>query len=87
MPEQLKKENPDWEIDRSPLDAVHIFTHVEWRMRGYRIRCAEKDPEYLWVTREQLKEQFSIPSAFKAFLIDAQGIPSRKRSRKSPRAK
>ena len=86
-PEQLKKENPDWEIDHSPLNAVHIFTHVEWRMRGYRIRCAEKDPEYLWVTREQLKEQFSIPSAFKAFLIDAQGIPSRKRSRKSPRTK
>lgn len=86
--EQLKKENPDWEIDRKPLSAVHIFTHVEWRMRGYRIQCREKDPGYLWVTRKDLEDRFSVPSAFKAFLkpADGQSAPSRKRSRRSPRA-
>ena len=32
-------------------EAVHIFSHVEWHMRGYIVRCKEKLPGYVWVTR------------------------------------
>ncbi len=47
--------------------AVHIFTHVEWRMRGSYIETEEKDPAYLWATAEEIGRSYAIPSAFKAF--------------------
>ncbi len=47
--------------------AKHIFTHVEWHMTGYLIETAERDPQYVWATAEELKSGYAIPSAFKAF--------------------
>ena len=47
--------------------AKHIFTHVEWHMTGYLIETAERDPQYVWATAEELKNGYAIPSAFKAF--------------------
>ncbi len=54
--EVLKKKN-----------AKHIFTHVEWRMTGYLVRAKEFLSEYVWVTAEELRNVYALPSAFKAF--------------------
>ncbi len=51
--------------------AKHIFTHVEWHMTGYLIETEEEDAgglKLIWATAEEIKEQYAIPSAFKAFL-------------------
>ncbi len=50
--------------------ARHIFSHIEWQMSGYRGSVSGKNlPDgYLWVTREQMREQYALPSAFRAFL-------------------
>ena len=48
--------------------AKHIFTHVEWRMTGKRIDVCEELPPYTWVTAQELREKYAVPSAFKAFL-------------------
>ena len=48
-------------------EAVHIFTHVEWRMRGYIVRMAEETPGYVWVTREERLAR-AIPSAFRYYV-------------------
>lgn len=60
-------------IERLP-DAKHIFSHIEWRMRAYRIRVADtiagrQQPEtermpLLVVTRDSINQEFPIPSAF-----------------------
>ena len=57
-------------VDMEALGASrHIFTHIQWEMEGYRIvlnRMAET-AEGLWVTAEELEEQYSLPSAFRFY--------------------
>ncbi len=53
--------------------AKHIFSHVEWHMEGIFIECeSDREPvvskNYVFATRDQIKEEYSIPSAFSAFL-------------------
>ena len=47
-------------------EAVHIFSHVEWHMRGYIVRCREKLPDYVWVTRAE-REALAMPTAFRYY--------------------
>lgn len=48
----------------------HIFTHLEWHMIGYFIVAEEigQNSELIWATKSQLKNQYSIPKAFKEYL-------------------
>ena len=51
--------------------AKHIFTHVEWQMAGWRITVAESSPMQaglIWAKPEQLREEYPLPSAFRAYL-------------------
>ena len=46
-------------------EAKHIFSHVEWRMIGYRILLKRALPEtFLAVRGEELKEHYPLPNAF-----------------------
>lgn len=54
-------------------DAKHIFSHVEWQMKGYVVFLQAKDyeeqvqrkkEEWLFVDVEETKEHYAIPSAF-----------------------
>ncbi len=49
----------------------HIFTHVEWQMQGFFIRCAAEAPGLEWADADALGKQIALPSAFKIFLPDA----------------
>jgi A/G-specific adenine glycosylase len=49
-------------------EAVHIFSHVEWKMRGYLISIQKEAAENLLMADvKELKETFAIPNAFKAY--------------------
>jgi A/G-specific adenine glycosylase len=53
-----------------PLDnAKHVFTHLEWHMSGYLVQAetAEGDAGLIWAKREEIRDQYSIPSAFQAY--------------------
>lgn len=65
------------QIGLSPLHiqkldgAKHIFSHVEWHMKGYRIRvdelensCAEK---MIFIRPEEIERGYPIPAAFEAY--------------------
>lgn len=47
--------------------ARHIFSHKIWYMKGYLIELKKPIKGYLWVTKEELKSMYSIPSAFSYF--------------------
>ena len=53
--------------------AKHIFSHVEWDMIGYEIKVDQLErncnADMLFVKEEELKEKYSIPSAFEAYCI------------------
>jgi len=48
--------------------AKHIFSHIEWHMKGYLIEVNNQIKEYIWVSKDQIKLEYSIPSAFKKYL-------------------
>lgn len=47
----------------------HIFSHIEWHMLGYRIVLKHKikPKEYVWVSAEECRESYAIPTAFSAY--------------------
>ncbi|MBO5999216.1 MAG: A/G-specific adenine glycosylase [Lachnospiraceae bacterium] len=54
-------------------DAVHVFSHVEWYMKGYAVWVDELSPEnagkngYFTASEEEISRKYSIPSAFGAY--------------------
>ena len=59
-------------IKKLPV-AKHIFSHVEWQMKGYEIQGDELEKncskEMIFAKEEVLKEKYSIPSAFEAYCV------------------
>lgn len=55
-------------------EAKHVFTHVEWHMRGYILRFDTEDPAYTWVARDE-RLALAMPSAFRYYLelLEAMG--------------
>lgn len=49
-------------------DAKHLFTHVEWRMKGIRLNGAAAKGDYVWCTPEEILRDYAVPSAFRAYL-------------------
>lgn len=50
--------------------AKHIFTHIEWQMKGYFAEVEGENKVFRWVTREEL-DTLAIPTAFKKFTAEA----------------
>jgi len=46
----------------------HIFTHVEWDMKGYYLDVHEMPERFKWVTMEEMEAEVPLPSAFGYFL-------------------
>ena len=52
----------------TPLpDAIHIFTHIEWRMRGYLISCETASPDLVWASPEEIRSEYAVASAFRTY--------------------
>ena len=61
-------------------DAVHIFSHVEWHMKGWHVCLAPawsvaepaslwgENAELVWAASKEIQEDYSIPAAFQYFL-------------------
>ena len=66
-----------WGLDARSLapcgNAKHIFTHIEWQMKGY-IAAVEGDCDnFRWVTAEEFGT-LAIPSAFRAYTAQARKL-------------
>lgn len=50
--------------------AKHIFTHIEWHMTGYyaELSSAAIAEGLIFATRQQMQEEYTLPSAFASFL-------------------
>ena len=75
MDEALQKVK---EMNLEPLhievlpEAKHVFSHIEWRMTGYRIRVSSleerKKSSFIFTEKKQSEKQYAIPSAFRAYI-------------------
>ena len=80
-PEQVGRYLTQWDLADTQIEllgaARHIFSHVEWHMTGYRIHLPKIPPALRewagdsassrWATPEEMEEQYSIPTAFRAY--------------------
>ncbi len=47
----------------------HIFTHLEWHMKGYLVHVTglANATKFVWATKHEISKRYSIPTAFKKF--------------------
>ena len=71
--EECKQQLENWGVAVLDMEALpksrHIFSHREWEMTAWRIRTeSKKGPEeWVWVSREELEKEYSVPTAFRAY--------------------
>ena len=49
------------------LERSHIFTHIQWQMRGFFVEVAEPGGEFTWMTGETVEKEAALPTAFRQF--------------------
>ena len=49
-------------------EARHLFTHVEWRMRGFVIELPRELPDLVWEDSASIRAEYSVPTALKKYL-------------------
>ena len=49
-------------------EARHVFTHVEWQMKGYEVLCREAADGFIWMTPEEMRKSCPVPTAFRFYM-------------------
>ena len=49
------------------LDKTHIFTHVQWNMRGFYLTTAACTGDFQWLSADEIEEAIALPTAFRQF--------------------
>ena len=49
------------------LTRTHIFTHVQWEMRCFYLKCGEQAAGFTWADEAALDGQYALPTAFRIF--------------------
>ena len=48
-------------------EKTHIFTHIQWNMKGIYLEVAETGGSFQWFTEDQINTQAALPTAFRQF--------------------
>lgn len=48
----------------------HIFTHIQWEMRGFYMETASISDNLVWMTAQQIENDAALPTAFRQFWED-----------------
>ena len=49
------------------VEKNHIFTHVQWNMRGFYLETETCDGNFQWFTPEEINNEVALPTAFRQF--------------------
>ncbi len=49
------------------LHRKHIFTHIQWDMKGIYLEVVDTAGKFRWFTAEQIADQTALPTAFRQF--------------------
>ncbi len=70
--DELKEILQEWKS--APIDIVftkeakHVFTHIDWYMKAYHVTVEEHHDRFIWVTEDELKNSYPLPTAFQKLL-------------------
>lgn len=48
-------------------EAVHVFSHLEWHMTGFRVVCSAMGEGLVWADAAARRESYAVPTAFRHF--------------------
>ena len=69
--ENAVRQAEQWKVHPQELlrraDRSHIFTHIQWNLRAYRINCGEKPGCFTWLTPQEILKNAALPTAFRQF--------------------
>ncbi len=51
-------------------DKTHIFTHIQWNMRGIYLDAAAMGGDFVWMTARQIEQEAALPTAYRQFWED-----------------
>ncbi len=57
------------------VERKHIFTHIQWNMRGYYLEVTAPGGGYQWLSGEQITKDAALPTAFRQFWEDMAKFP------------
>ncbi len=49
------------------VEREHIFTHVQWNLRCYKMTCKVRSEAFLWHTAKEIDDSLALPTAFRQF--------------------
>lgn len=49
------------------VEKNHIFTHIEWKMRGFYMETARQSEAFTWLSAEQIEADAALPTAYRQF--------------------
>ncbi|MBR4971774.1 MAG: A/G-specific adenine glycosylase [Oscillospiraceae bacterium] len=52
------------------VERKHIFTHIEWKMRGIYLEIAERTDDFQWFTAQEVACDAALPTAYRQFWDD-----------------
>ena len=50
------------------VERKHIFTHIQWNMRGVYVAVDTKDGNLTWMHEDEIRASAALPTAFRMFL-------------------
>ena len=56
------------------LEKKHIFTHIQWNMTGYYLMVSREAEGFVWMNREEIEGNASLPTAFRQFWVETAGM-------------
>ena len=52
----------------------HIFTHIQWNMKGIYLEVAERGGTFQWLSADEINAQAALPTAFRQFWEEERNV-------------
>lgn len=56
------------------VERKHVFTHIEWRMRGVYMEVSNTNDSYTWLDAQQVRAHAALPTAFRQFFEEIEHV-------------
>ncbi len=69
---EMKQVIQKWNLKDTKIkyikDVKHVFTHIDWYMKGYQVLVEKESEGFLWASPEELESKYALPTAFQKIL-------------------